>query len=183
MRSLQIWRSGRAQSPIEDPIAPAVICLMYKALPEWHLGEIASCQATMAEAIALAKELNDIHALTVALWNDAILAHFERDPAQVEGLASHLIELTTRQNFAQFLAGGEVFRGWARSSCGDTAEGLAWIERGTAGWRATGAILAVPYYLGLKAEALHLAGRTSEALDAIIAAEAVIERREERCWS
>jgi adenylate cyclase len=41
----------------------------------------------------------------------------------------------------------------------------------------------VPYYLGLKSEALHLAGRTSEALDAIIEAEAVIERREERCWS
>ena len=63
------------------------------------------------------------------------------------------------------------------------AEGLAWIERGTAGWRATGAIVAVPYYLGLKAEALHLAGRTPEALDAIIEAEAVIERREERWWS
>jgi predicted ATPase len=183
MRSLQIWRSGRAQSPIEDPIAPAVICLMYKALPEWHLGEIASCQATMAEAIALAKELNDIHALTVALWNDAILAHFERDPAQVEGLASDLIELTTRQNFAQFLAGGEVFRGWARSSCGDTPEGVAWIEGGIVGWRATGAIMAVPYYLALKAEALYLAHRTSEALGAINEAEAVAERREERWWS
>jgi predicted ATPase len=101
----------------------------------------------------------------------------------VERLASDSIELSTRQNFAQFLAGGEVFRGWARTSCGDTAEGIAWIERGTAGWRATGAIVAVPYYLGLKAEALHLAGRTPEALDAIIEAEAVIERREERCWS
>ena len=183
MRSLQIWRSGRAQSPVEDPIAPAVICLMYKALSEWHLGEIASCQATMAEAIALAKELNDIHALTVALWNDAILAHFERDPAQVEGLASDLIELTTRQNFAQFLAGGEVFRGWARSSCGDTSEGLAWIEGGIEGWRATGAIMAVPYYLALKAEALYLARRTSETLEAINEAEAVAERREERWWS
>jgi predicted ATPase len=183
MRSLQIWRSGRAQSPVEDPIAPAVICLMYKALSEWHLGEIASCQATMAEAIALAKELNDIHALTVALWNDAILAHVERDPAQVEGLASDLIELTTRQNFAQFLAGGEVLRGWARSSCGDTSEGLAWIEGGIEGWRATGAIMAVPYYLALKAEALYLARHTSEALEAINEAEAVAERREERWWS
>src|SRR6516225_4078173 len=167
MRSLQIWRSGRAQSPIEDPIAPAVICLMYKALPEWHLGEIASCQATMAEAIALAKELNDIHALTVALWNDAILAHFERDPAQVEGLASDLIELTTRQNFAQFLAGGEVLRGWARSASGDTAEGLARIEEGIENWRANGSTLIVAYYLGLKAEALYRAYRTSEALEAI----------------
>ena len=28
---------------------------------DWHFGEIASCHATMAEAIALAKELNDMH--------------------------------------------------------------------------------------------------------------------------
>jgi predicted ATPase len=94
-----------------------------------------------------------------------------------------LIELTTRQNFAQFLAGGEVFRGWVRSSCGDTSEGLAWIEGGIEGWRATGAIMAVPYYLGLKAEALHLANRTSEAIEAINEAEAVAERREEPWWS
>jgi len=133
--------------------------------------------------LASEKELNDMHALTVALWNAAILAHFEGNPPQVERLASDLIELTTRQNFAQFLAGGEVFRGWARSSCGDTSEGLAWIEGGIEGWRATGAIMAVPYYLGLKAEALYLARRTSEALEAINEAEAVAERREERWWS
>jgi predicted ATPase len=72
--------------------------------------------------------------------------------------------------------------GWARSSSDDTAEGLAWIERGIEGWRATGAILAVPYYLGLKAEALYLARRTSEALEAISEAEALIERFEDRSW-
>jgi hypothetical protein len=32
-----------------------------EALSEWHLGEIASCQGTIAETIALAKELNDMN--------------------------------------------------------------------------------------------------------------------------
>jgi hypothetical protein len=32
---------------------PAVVCLWYKALFEWHFGEIASSQATIAEAISL----------------------------------------------------------------------------------------------------------------------------------
>ena len=137
----------------------------------------------MAEAISLAKELNDMFALTVALWNAGVLANLMGDPVEMERLASDLIELTTRQNFAQFLAGGEVFRGWVRSSYGDTAEGLEWIEGGIEGWQATGAILAVPYYLALKAEALHLADRTSEALGTISEAEAVVERREERWWS
>ena len=42
--------------------------------------------------------------------------------------------------------------------------------------------LAVPYWLALKAEALHLAQRTSEALEAISEAEAIAERSEERDW-
>ncbi len=67
MRGVQIWRSGGVQSPVEEITAPAVTCLCYEALSEWHFGEIASCQATMAEAISLAKELNDMHALAVAL--------------------------------------------------------------------------------------------------------------------
>jgi predicted ATPase len=41
----------------------------------------------------------------------------------------------------------------------------------------------VPLFLALKAEALHLADRTSEALEAIREAEALAERFEGRWWS
>jgi hypothetical protein len=186
MRGIEIWRSGDVQSAVEEVTAPAVTCLLHRSLCDWHRGEIASCHPTMTEAIALAKELNDMHALHVALWATAILAQFESDPAEVERLASDLIELSTRQNFSQFLGGGEVLRGWARNACGDAAEGLAWIEGGIEDWMATGAILAAPpvsYYLALKAEALYLASRTSEALEAISEAETLAERSEERWWS
>jgi predicted ATPase len=183
MRGVQVWRSGDVQSPIEEVTAPAVTCLSFEALSAWHFGEIASCHATMAEAISLAKELNDMQALTITLWHAGILAHFEGDPAEVERFASDVIELSTRQNFAWLLAGGEVLRGWARSALGDTAEGVSWIEDGIEGWGATGAVLAVPYYLALKAEALYLAHRTSEALETIREAEALAERFEGRWWS
>ena len=183
MRGLQIWRSGGVQSQVEEYDAPAVTCLYFEALSEWHLGEIASCQATMAEAISLAKELNDMHALALALFFAGALAHFERNPAEVERLASDLIELSTRQNFALWLAGGQVLRGWARSAFGDTAEGIAWIEHGIKSWVVSGATLMVPYYLALKAEALHLADRTSEALETINEAEALAERSRAHWWS
>ena len=182
-RGTQIWRSGKVQSHTENAYPPVFSCLCHGALSEWHLGEIASCQATMAEAISLAKELNDMHALAVLLLWATVVGHFERNPAKVARLASDLIELSTRQNFALWLAGGEILRGWARSVSGDTSENISWIEDGIEGWRATGAIMAVPYYLALKAEALYLAHRTSEALEAINEAEAVAERREERWWS
>ena len=182
MRGVQIWRSGGVQSQVEEVDAPAVACLCYEALSEWHFGEIASCQATMAEAISLAKELNDMHGLAVALYCAAFLGHFERNPAEVERLASDLIELSTRQNFALWLAGGAILRGWARSASGDTAEGISWIEDGIGDYRATGCDAGLPYFLALKAEALHLADRTSEALEAIKEAEALVERSEERWW-
>jgi len=182
MRGVQIWRSGGVRSPVEEVTAPAVSCLIVEAWSEWHFGEIASCHPTMAEAISLAKELNDMHALAVALCDAGILGQFERNPAKVERLVSDLIELSTRHQFAYWLAGGEVLRGWARSASGDTAEGLSWIEDGVEDWRATGSMLMVPYLLALKAEALHLAGRTPEALEAIREAEALAEEREERWW-
>jgi predicted ATPase len=137
----------------------------------------------MGEAISLAKELNDMHALAVALTFGAVLGHFERNPAKVERLASDLIELSTRQNFVRWLPGGEVLRGWALSASGKTAEGIALIEDGIEDNRATGSMLMVPLYLAIKAEALHLANRTSEALEAIREAEALAERFEGRWWS
>jgi predicted ATPase len=137
----------------------------------------------MVEAISLAKELNDTHALAAALFWLTVLGYIERNPAEVTRLASNLIELSTRHNFGYWLAGGEILRGWAQSASSDTAEGISWIEDGIEEWRATGSMLAVPFWLALKAEALHLADRTSEALEATKEAEALAERSEERWWS
>jgi tetratricopeptide (TPR) repeat protein len=182
MRGVQIWRSGGVQSRVEDINAPVVICLCFRALSEWQSGEIASCQVTMAEAILLAKELNDMHGLAFALYFGGILARFERNPAEAERFASELIELSTHYNFAFWLPGANVLRGWARSVSGDTTEGISWIEDGIGDYRATGSMLLVPLFLALKAEALHLAERIPEALEAIREAEALVERFEGRCW-
>jgi predicted ATPase len=111
-----------------------------------------------------------------------VLGECERNPAKVERLASDLIELSTRQTFSLWLAGGKLYRGWVRSVFGDTVEGLLWIEDAVRDFRAIGSILTVPYSLAVKAEALHLADRTSEALDGINEAEALVERSGARHW-
>jgi predicted ATPase len=128
----------------------------------------------------MAKELNDMHGLAVALFWAARLYLYERHHSEVERLTSRLIELSTRQNFPHWLALGTALRGWAHSVSGDTEEGLAWIESGIDDWVRTGAVLQVPYCLGLKAQALYLANRTSEALAAINEAERLAEKFEDR---
>ena len=145
LRGVQLWRSGGVQSHAEFLDAASVVCMCYEALSKWHFGEIASCKTNMAEAIVLSRELNDMAALGLALYWAGLLAHFERNPTEVERLASDLIELSTRQAFASWLPGGVVLRGWARSASGDTAEGVSWIQDGIRDYQATGAALRLPY--------------------------------------
>ena len=127
MRGVQIWRSGSVQSPVEEVDAPPVLCLLHQAQVEWLFGEIVSSHATMAEAISLARELNDMHGLALALYYSAVLGYFESNPTEVERWASDLIELSMRQNFPDRLSGGEVLRGWARCASGEDA----WIHSGS----------------------------------------------------
>jgi adenylate cyclase len=136
----------------------------------------------MAEAISLAKELNDMYGLAAALNCAGIIGSLRRDAAEVDRVASDLIELSTRHLFAQWLAAGQLFRGWARSASGQTSDGISWIEDGIRNYRATGAMLGLPFYLALKAEALYLADRTSEALEALNEAEALAKRFDQSFW-
>jgi serine/threonine protein kinase/tetratricopeptide (TPR) repeat protein len=179
-RALQIWRSGGVRSAFQEVDAQPVACLSREALLQWHFGETASCHATIAEAISLARELHDMHGLAVALHLAASLAYYERNAAELERLASDLIELATRHGFAHWLPVGEVFRGWTRSVSGNTSEGLRCIEKGIVDYCATGSIVWVPSFLALKAEALHFADRTLEALESVREAEVLVEIYEER---
>jgi tetratricopeptide (TPR) repeat protein len=194
----QIWRAEGVQSHkraakllpvstdavdvVQEVGASAVSVLCYEAQAKWHLGEIASSQTTVAEAISLAKETNDMHGLVVALWHAAVFAYYEGNPAEVERLASKSIELSTRHHFAHWLPQGEVLRGWVRSTSGDITAGISWIMEAIEHFRATGALRGLPFFLALKAEALQLANRTSEALETVREAEGLVERFEERLW-
>jgi adenylate cyclase len=127
--------------------------------------------------------LNDLHGLAVALHHAGELGYRERNPMEVERLASELIELSTRQNFTHFRGIGAALLGWARSASGLTAQGVLWIEDGVEELRASGTVLGMVSSLTLKAEAFYLADRTSEALETIKEAEAMVEASEARGWS
>jgi serine/threonine protein kinase len=181
IRGVQLWRSLGARSPsVVGVDNPAVNILCYKALFEAHIGEIISSRATMAEAISLAERSKDVYSLAMTLSFAANLEVGERNFAEVERYSSDLIELSTPHHFAHFLAVGSILSGWARSASGNTAEGVLWIEQGIRDFRATGSVLSLPYYLSLQAEALHLAGRAPEALEAINEGEKLAERFEQR---
>ncbi|MBV8970544.1 MAG: protein kinase [Verrucomicrobia bacterium] len=182
MHGVQLWHSGSVQSLVEEVQPPAVVCLCIEALSEWHIGEIACCHATIEEAISLAKELNDMHALVSALWYAGLLGHFEGNPAEVGRRALDVIDVSTRQAFAGWRRAGTILLGWARSASDDTAEGITFIESGIRDIQAKGSRLNMPYYFGLKAEAFYYADRPFEACKAVCEAQKMIERCEDRWW-
>jgi NACHT domain len=111
MRGVEIWRSGSVQSPVEEVDPPAVVCLCYKALCDWHFGETALCQSTITESISLASELNNTVALVEALSIAAILGSIKHDPVETERLAAAVTELSARYNFAHWLSLANILRG------------------------------------------------------------------------
>jgi hypothetical protein len=180
---VQIWRSQGMQTLPEESVASSVLCLYYKAICEWNLGEIALYQSTKAETISVAKELNSMPTFAFALYAAAMSASFERNVAETERFVAELIELSTRHNFAFWLPGANVLRGWVRSVSGKTIEGISLIKQGIEDYKATGSMMALPIFLALKAEALHLGDRTQAALEAIGEAEVLAERFENHHWS
>jgi serine/threonine protein kinase/tetratricopeptide (TPR) repeat protein len=181
-KGVTIWRSGEGRSQFEEIDAPEIAMLCHKSLCEWHFGQIDLSRASMAEAISVAKEFQDGHGLAVALFHATVLAYREHNLEEVERLASELVELSTKQNFAHFVAVGTVLLGWNRSAVGNTTQGISWIQDGMERLRASGSLLGMLSMLALKAEALHLAGRTAEALDAIEEAEDLEEASGGAWW-
>jgi hypothetical protein len=98
----------------------------------------------------------------------------ERSPVEVDRLASDLIELSTRHNFVHWLALGAILRRLGSAS-GDTAGGIPWIEDGIRDLQATGALLGLPSFPAVKAQAFAPRNRTPEALEVINEAEALTE--------
>jgi serine/threonine protein kinase len=181
IRGVELWRSEGLQSTIEE-VEPGIVCLCYVALFQLHNGDITSSQATIEEMISQARELNDMHGLAVALDVAASVACDQRDLMKVELYSSELIELSTRYHFAFWMAAGVIYRGWALSAAGKSAEGILSIEQGIRDLRATGELDPAGDYLALKAEALYLADRSYEALETIKEAELLAERFESRAF-
>jgi predicted ATPase len=91
-----------------------------------------------------------------------------------------MIELSTEQDFPHFLAAATVIRGWALTQSGEVEIGFAQLRQGSPAWRATGAELFEPYFLGLQAEAQGRVGAAGEGLDLVAKALDRVEETTER---
>jgi predicted ATPase len=85
-----------------------------------------------------------------------------------------------QQEFPLLMAMGTVFQGWVRAEQGRAAEGIEQIRQGIAAFRATGAELLLPHFLGLLAEAYGRSAYTDKGLEALDEALTLVDRTGER---
>ncbi|MBI3799401.1 MAG: hypothetical protein HY268_20845 [Deltaproteobacteria bacterium] len=169
-------RSPRAW--VDDGMAS----LSYTASILWNVGYPDQALKRSREALTLAQELSHPYSLGFALFFAAKLHQYRREGQLTQKRAEATMTLSTDQGFPYWLAMGTTLRGWALAEQGQGEEGIAQTRQGLAGYRATGAELAQPYFLALLAEAYGKGGQAEEGLGVLAEALAMVDRSGERFY-
>ena len=160
---------------------PKVVCLSQAAWTLWIHGYPDQALKRNEEAIALAQTLSHPYSLAAALSFGSMVHQLRQDVPTTEELAEAAVALSAEQKFEYWTAWGFVMRGWAMTHRGEVEDGIEGTRKGVAAFRATGAEVMVPYFLGLLADAHGKAGQVTEGLRVLTEAYAVVDRTRE-CW-
>ncbi|WOH47519.1 adenylate/guanylate cyclase domain-containing protein [Bradyrhizobium sp. sBnM-33] len=162
---------------VQDPRVAALSSLSWTLLA---LGYPEQALARSREALEAANDLTHLNTLAYALLFACLFEQYRRAGREARDRAEALVKLSTEQDFPHFLAAATVIRGWALTESGELETGLAQLRQGLPAWRATGASVYEPHFLGLQAEALGRSGAVEEGLDLIAKALDRVEETGER---
>jgi predicted ATPase len=152
----------------QDPQV-AALCFLCRTLLLLG-GDDAAAVRCIERALRRADALDHPFSRAFAHLNAAALYELLGDWRTALPYIDQAIALATEHRFLYLLGGGVALRGQVLVSEGRYAEGLALIRQGLDTWRATGATLSLPYYLGVTAAALHAAGDSRRGLPLVVEA-------------
>jgi len=139
--------------------------------------------AQSSAATAEARRLAHPSSLAGSWAAGAILLSLIGDSAALDERVDRLVEVATEQGFPHYRAEGAIYRGWGKVKSGSIAEGLLLLRSGASAYRATGAVLWVPYYIALLAGAWDIAGQIEGAATLLDEALQIVERTGERWFA
>jgi DNA-binding winged helix-turn-helix (wHTH) protein/predicted ATPase len=158
---------------------PGVSCLMWHAWTQWYLGYPDRAVAIGQRGIELARSIGHPFSSSFALSFAAYLWLCRGEAAAAERYAEQAVGYAREHELTQLLVMGQILHGWSRLLL-ERAGALEQLKESVARWQSTGARLMAPYWKLLLASALDKAGRTQEALSALIDALNQAESSEER---
>jgi serine/threonine protein kinase/predicted ATPase len=152
----------------------------YLALALWHLGFPDQALRMDREARELARTIGHAFSLCHAIDFSACLYQFCRLGAEVQAAAEEETALATEQGFPLWHALGILHKGAGMLLQGRREESLPLLLKGLSAFRATGAGVRMPYYLGMLADAHMQAGRFEDAHQALDEAISIAEKNDDR---
>lgn len=152
----------------------------YLALALWQLGYPDQALQTSREMRELARTIG--HAFTVGHAIDfaAVLFHNCRLGAEVEAAGEEEMALGAEQGFPLWHALGILHKGVGILLQGRREEALPFLLKGFGAFRATGAEVRVPWYLGLLVDVYTRLGQFEDARKALEEGLAVAEKNDDR---
>jgi predicted ATPase len=127
-------------------------CLAFTALTLWLLGYPEQAIARSQAAVALAQQVDDPHNLVMVLTFTSWLQQFCGNLPEAFAAAKASTALATTHGFASWAAMGRIVQGWVRSMQIGNGTAIPQMLADIEVYRAAGAVLMVPYFLGLIAE-------------------------------
>ncbi len=173
------YTATRAITPYQRFQHPAVAALSHLALAHWLLGDAAGAQRAAAAATDLAESCEEHlrwFAREYAHTFRAALGAYAGEDASCLLHAQHAIDICSQYRSEMFLAGAEIYKGYAQARLGALDEGAARLEEACESYLLTGATLFRPYHLSLLGRVRSAAGDRRGALDAFDAAVGLAER-------
>ena len=144
-----------------------VVCLARSAHILWMLGYPEQALQTNRKALTLARELSHPYSLVYALVFACRVHELRRNWPTVQAQAEDALTRATENGFTMWVAAATIAKGLALAMQGREEAGLAQLQQGVAAMRATGAEVAMPWFLALLSKAYASRGQTAEALAAL----------------
>jgi class 3 adenylate cyclase/predicted ATPase len=170
-----------AQRPLYAPSAAGnVVPVIYLSATLAPLGYLDRAEQRREAALGEARLLKHVHTLTVALNTAAVgdwSGHLEPTALQ---RADELVTLSAKHGYDYYRATGTVMRGWCLATLGHLEEGLSLVRQGVDAYRATGAMLLMPFWLMLFADADGKALRPEDGLERLTEATNLVEATQVR---
>ena len=153
----------------------------YLALALWHLGYPDQALKLAGEMCELARTIGHAFSLDHAVDFAAFLYHYCRLGTEVKAMAEEEMTIATEQGFPFWHALGTLHKGAGLLLQGRREEALPVLLKGFSAFRATGAEVRVPSYLGLLGDAYTQSARFEDAHKALNEGLAVAEKNDDRC--
>jgi class 3 adenylate cyclase/tetratricopeptide (TPR) repeat protein len=153
----------------------------YLALALWHLGYPDRALRVNREARELARSIEHPFSLAYAQHHTSWLYQLMRKPSETLLFSDEQMRTSAEHGFPLFNATGAISNAAGQLLQGNAANAAAALEGGLEAYRATGAGLALPYYLGLLGDAFIQTGNSGEADSVLDAALTAAQTSGDRC--